>query len=99
MKTCGGSGEYLRLFLTWVLDAGEWSASRPSRFTLWKRDHRKSGVVGPTTSQNDLEQNTGRTVPRNKTGFLGRPASPCLSHGTNLSFPSCFQPSCEMYIS
>jgi hypothetical protein len=33
MKTYGRVGIYLHTFLTSVLDGGEWSASRPGRFT------------------------------------------------------------------
>jgi hypothetical protein len=33
MKTYGGSGSIAPPFFTWALDGGEWSASRPRRFT------------------------------------------------------------------
>jgi hypothetical protein len=36
MKTYGGSGGRAPPFLTRALDEGEWSASRPSRFTPGK---------------------------------------------------------------
>jgi hypothetical protein len=37
MKACGGVDIWIHIFLTWVLVGGEWSASRPARFTLGKR--------------------------------------------------------------
>jgi hypothetical protein len=36
MKTYGGGGGIAPLFLVWALDGGEWSASRPGRFTPGK---------------------------------------------------------------
>jgi len=51
MKTYWGSEEVqLNLFLTSELDGGEWSASRPGRFTLRVRvpgTHWIGGWVGP----------------------------------------------------
>jgi hypothetical protein len=37
MKAYWGSGGIAHAFLTSALDGGEWSASRPGRFTHWER--------------------------------------------------------------
>jgi hypothetical protein len=37
MKTYGGVDVKIHVFLTWTLDGGEWSASRPGRFTPGER--------------------------------------------------------------
>jgi hypothetical protein len=50
MKTYWGVEVYLHAFLTSALDGGEWSASRPGRFTPKERapgTHRIRGWVGP----------------------------------------------------
>jgi hypothetical protein len=50
MKTYGGSGGIALSFLTTALDGGEWSASRPGRFTPEERTpgtHWIGGWVGP----------------------------------------------------
>jgi hypothetical protein len=50
MKTYGGVDVYIHVFLTSVLVGGEWSASRPCRFTPKKRrpgTHWIEGWVGP----------------------------------------------------
>jgi hypothetical protein len=54
MKTYGGSVEvYLHSFLTLALDGGEWSASRPGRFTPGEKAPGTrwiGGWVGPRAS-------------------------------------------------
>jgi len=45
VKTYWGSGDKVHAFLTLVLDEGEWSASRPDRFTPCS--HWIGGSVGP----------------------------------------------------
>jgi hypothetical protein len=50
MKTYWGSGGIAHTFLTSALDGGEWSASRPGRFTPRERalgTHWMGGWVGP----------------------------------------------------
>jgi hypothetical protein len=37
MKACGGVDVYIHIFLTSALAGGEWSASRPGRFTPGER--------------------------------------------------------------
>jgi hypothetical protein len=47
------------VFLTWVLDVGEWSASRPGRFAFGDRapdTHWIGGRVGPRTGMDDMER-------------------------------------------
>jgi hypothetical protein len=51
MKAYWGSGGVVPLSLTSALQGGEWSASRPGRFTPRERDpgtHWIGGWVGPT---------------------------------------------------
>jgi hypothetical protein len=55
IKMYGRSGGNLHAFLTSALYGGEWSASRPSRFTFRERvpgTHWIGGWVGPSTSLN-----------------------------------------------
>jgi hypothetical protein len=50
MKAYWGSGGIAPRILTSAQDGGEWSASRPGRFTPWERalgTHRIGGWVGP----------------------------------------------------
>jgi hypothetical protein len=50
MKKNGGMEVWLHEFLTSVVDGGEWSASRPGRFTSRERAHGTDlmgGWVGP----------------------------------------------------
>jgi hypothetical protein len=50
MKTYGEVAVKIHVFLTLVLDGGNWSASSPGRFTPGERaagTHRKGGWVGP----------------------------------------------------
>jgi hypothetical protein len=37
MKEYGGVDVYIHIFLNWALVGGEWSASRPGRFTTGER--------------------------------------------------------------
>jgi hypothetical protein len=49
MKAHGGVDVYIHIFLTSVPAGGEWSASRPYRFTPWERSpcaHWIGGWVG-----------------------------------------------------
>jgi hypothetical protein len=60
MKTYGGSEYiYIHLFLTSALDGGEWSASRPGRFTPGERapgTHWIGSWIGPRTGLDNVER-------------------------------------------
>jgi hypothetical protein len=56
MKTYGGVDEYINVFLTSALAGGEWSASRPCRFTPGKRDSVPTGWEGPRIDLDDVEK-------------------------------------------
>jgi hypothetical protein len=70
MNKCGGVEVLPPPFLTSALDEGEWSASRPGRFTPGERflgTHWIGGLVGPTASVEAVcpcwESNPGRPAP------------------------------------
>jgi hypothetical protein len=46
MKTYGGVDVEIHIFLTSALAGGEWSASRPGRFTPGERDPGTYGIGG-----------------------------------------------------
>jgi hypothetical protein len=54
MKAYGGVDVYTRVFLTSALVGGEWSASRPGRFT--PGTHCIEGWVGPRPGLDDMEK-------------------------------------------
>jgi hypothetical protein len=59
MKTYGGVDILIYVFLPSALDGGEWSASRPGRFTAGERapgTHWIGGWVGPRAGLNDVEK-------------------------------------------
>jgi hypothetical protein len=59
MKAYGGMDVSINIFLTSALAGGEWSASRPGRFTPGDRapgTHWIGGWVDPRTSLDDLEK-------------------------------------------
>jgi hypothetical protein len=59
MKAYGGVGVQIHIFLTSALAGGEWSASRPCRFTLGERatgTHWIGGWVGPQAGLDDVEK-------------------------------------------
>jgi hypothetical protein len=59
MKACGGVDVYIHIFLTSALVGGEWSGSRPGRFTPWKRapgTYWIGGWVDPTAGLDDMEK-------------------------------------------
>jgi hypothetical protein len=59
MKMYGGVGVYIHIFLTSALAGGEWSASRPGRFTPGETapgTHWIGGWVGPRTSLDDVKK-------------------------------------------
>jgi hypothetical protein len=58
MKVYGGMEVYIHVFLTLALVGGEWSISRPGRFTPGERAldaHWIGGRVGPRTGLDDVE--------------------------------------------
>jgi hypothetical protein len=58
MNVCGGMEVYIHVFLTLALVGGEWSVSRPGRFTPGERAPSTlwlGGRVGPRTGLNDVE--------------------------------------------
>jgi hypothetical protein len=59
MKACGGVDVSIHVFMTTALVGGEWSASRPGRFTTGERapgTHWIGGWVGPRTGLDDVEK-------------------------------------------
>jgi hypothetical protein len=59
MKTHRGVDVYIHIFFTSALFAGEWSASRPCRFTPGETapgTHWIRGWVGPRTGMDDVEK-------------------------------------------
>jgi hypothetical protein len=77
MKTYGEVDVWVHIFLTLALVGGEWSASRPGRFTSEERapgTHWIGGWVDPRSSLDDVEKRKYLTVPRLEPRPLGRPA-------------------------
>jgi hypothetical protein len=59
MKAYGVVDVQIHIFLTLALAEGEWSASRPGRFTPGERDpgtHWIGGWVDPTAGLDDVEK-------------------------------------------
>jgi hypothetical protein len=71
METYGGADLQIRVFLTSALVGGEWSASRPGRFT--PGTHWIGGWVGPRTGL-DVERRKILLLPGIELRPLGRPA-------------------------
>jgi hypothetical protein len=87
MKAYGVVDLYIHIFLTTAL-VGEWSASRPCRFTPEERApgiHLKGGCVGPTAGLNDVEKRKFLTPPGLELRPLFRPARRQLLY--RLRFP------------
>jgi hypothetical protein len=72
MKTCGVMDVWIRVFLTLVLVRGEWSASRPDRFT--PGTHWVGGWLGARTGLDDVETRKLFALPRLEFRPLARPA-------------------------
>jgi hypothetical protein len=65
MKAYGGLDVYIHIFLTSALVGGEWSASRPARFT--PGTHWIGGWVGPRAGLDDVEFDpTGTQTPTSR---------------------------------
>jgi hypothetical protein len=68
---------YIHVFFTWALAGGEWSASRPGRFTPEEKapsTYWIGGWVGPRAGMDDLEKRKFLTVPGLEIRNLVRPA-------------------------
>jgi hypothetical protein len=66
MKAYGGVDAEIHIFLTSALVGGEWSASRPSRFTPRERTpntHWIGGWVGPRAGLDNVEKRKFLTLP------------------------------------
>jgi hypothetical protein len=66
MKAYGGADVSIHIFLTSALGGGEWSASRPGRFTPEKRApgiHWIGGWVDPRAGLDDVEKRKFLTLP------------------------------------
>jgi hypothetical protein len=77
MKVYGGVDVLIHIFLTSALVGGEWSASRPCRFTPGERapgTHWIGGWVGPRTYLDDVEKRKFLTLSGLELRPLGRPA-------------------------
>jgi hypothetical protein len=77
MKMYGELDVFIHIFLTSVLVGGEWSASRPGRFTPGKRapgTHWIGGLVIPRPSLDDMEKRKFLTLPGLELRPVGRPA-------------------------
>jgi hypothetical protein len=67
----------IHIFLTLALVGGEWSVSRPGRFTPEERDpstHWIGGWVDPRAGLDDVEKRKFLTLPGLELRPLGRPA-------------------------
>jgi hypothetical protein len=77
MKAYGGEDVWIHIFLTSTLAGGEWSASRPGRFTPGERapgTHWIGGWVDPRAGLEDVEERKFLTLPGLELRPLGRPA-------------------------
>jgi hypothetical protein len=77
MKTYGGANVYVHIFLTSAMVGGEWSASRPGRFTPGER---APGIywigdwMGPRFGLDNVEKRKLLSLPELELRRLGRPA-------------------------
>jgi hypothetical protein len=77
MKAYGGVDIYIHIFLASALVGGEWSASRPGRFTLGEGapgTHWIGDWVGPRAGLDDVEKRKFLSFPGLELRPLGRPA-------------------------
>jgi hypothetical protein len=66
MKAYGGVDVYIHIFLISAPVGGQWSASRPGRFTYGERapgTHWTEGWVGPRHGVDDVEKRKFLTLP------------------------------------
>jgi hypothetical protein len=76
MKAYGGVDIYIHIFLISALVGGEWSASRPGRFTpgdCVPGTHWIAGWVNPRTGLDDLEKILDPTGTRTPTPLSSSP--------------------------
>jgi hypothetical protein len=76
MKAYGRLAIQIHVFLILALVRGEWSASRPGRFTPGERapgTHWMEGWVGPRTTLDDMEKRKFLPLLGLKLRSLGRP--------------------------
>jgi hypothetical protein len=76
MKAYGGADVQIHISLTSALAGGEWSASRPGRFTPWERvpgTHWIRRWVNLRDGLDDLEKRRLLTLPGLKLRSLSRP--------------------------
>jgi hypothetical protein len=83
MKAYGGVNVQISIFLTSALAGGEWSASRPGRFT--PGTHRIGGWVDPRAGLDDLKREFF-TLLGLELRPLGRP--PVASRYTDYAIPA-----------
>jgi hypothetical protein len=77
MKAYGGVDVLIQIFLNSALTGGEWSASRPGRFTPGERAPGTrwiGGWVNPRAGLDDIEERKFLTLPGLELRILGRPA-------------------------
>jgi hypothetical protein len=77
MKACGGVYVQIHIFLTSALGEGEWSATRPCRFTPGEGapgSYWIGGWVGPRAGLDDVEKRKLLILPGLELRPLGRPA-------------------------
>jgi hypothetical protein len=77
MKAYGGVNIWIHIFFTSTLFGGEWSASRPGRFTPQERApgiHWEGSWVGPSAGLDYVEKGKFLTLPGLELRPLGRPA-------------------------
>jgi hypothetical protein len=77
MKAYGGVDVKIHIFLTSALAGGEWSASRPGRFTSGERapgTYWIGGWVDPRAGLDDVEKRKFLTLPGLELLTFGRPA-------------------------
>jgi hypothetical protein len=88
MKAYGGVDVYIHIFLTSALVEGEWSASRPGRFTQGMSPdiHWIGGWVGPSAGLDVVEKREFLTLP----GLELRPSvfQPVASRYTDYAIPA-----------
>jgi hypothetical protein len=72
MIAYGGVDVQINIFMTLALAGGEWSASRPGRFT--PASHWIGGWVDPRAGLEDVEKRKFLTLPGLELWPLGRPA-------------------------
>jgi hypothetical protein len=86
MKAYGGVDVWIHIFLTSALVGGEWSASRPGRFTFI------GSWLGPRTSLDDVKKGKFLNLPGLELGPLGSPSRsqslyrlsyPCSDHSVS----------------